>query len=207
VKILLRGGKMDLVARVQNIILRPKEEWLKIKDESADIKTLFTSYAAILAAIPAIASFIGMSFIGRRIPFLGWYRMGIARGIVYAILSYIFSLAAVAIVGFVIKALAPTFNSTPNPVQAMKVAVYSFTPAWVAGILDIIPALSPLVILASLYGLYILYLGLAAPLLDTPREKVIGYFIVSLVVAIVIMAVFSLILGGVFAVREMTAGF
>jgi hypothetical protein len=198
---------MDLVARVQNIILRPKEEWLKIKDESADIKTLFTSYAAILAAIPAIASFIGMSFIGRRIPFLGWYRMGIGRGIVYAILSYIFSLAAVAIVGFVIKALAPTFNSTPNPVQAMKVAVYSFTPAWVAGILDIIPALSPLVILASLYGLYILYLGLAAPLLDTPREKVIGYFIVSLVVAIVIMAVFSLIRGGVFAVREMTAGF
>jgi len=87
------------------------------------------------------------------------------------------------------------------------VAVYSFTPAWVAGILDIIPALSPLVVLASLYGLYILYLGLAAPLLDTPREKVIGYFIVSLVVAIVIMAIFSLVLGGVFAVREMTAGF
>lgn len=197
---------MDLRARVQNIILRPKEEWLKIKEETTDIRTLFTSYAAILAAIPAVANFIGMSFIGRRIPFLGWYRMGIVRGIVYAIFSYILSLAAVAILGFVIKALAPTFSSVSNLVQAMKLSVYSYTPAWLAGVLYIIPALSPLVLLASLYGLYILYLGIATPLLETPKDKVIGYFIVSLVVSIVLVAVFSLILSGIFAVREMASG-
>lgn len=197
---------MDLRARVQNIIIKPKEEWLKIKEETTEIKTLFTSYAAILAAIPAAANFVGMSFIGRRIPFLGWYRIGIVRGIIYAIFSYILSLVAAAVLGFVIKALAPSFSSLPNLVQAMKVAVYSFTPAWVAGVLYIIPALSPLVLLASLYGLYILYLGIAAPLLETPKDKVIGYFIVSVVVAIVVVVVFSLILGGIFTIREMASG-
>ncbi|MCX7973823.1 MAG: YIP1 family protein [Candidatus Aminicenantes bacterium] len=197
---------MDLVARVQNIVLRPKEEWLKIKEEPTDIKTLFTSYAAILAVIPAVANFIGMSLIGRRIPFLGWYRLSIPRGIVYAIFAYLLSLAAVVIVGFVIKALAPTFSSTPNLIQAMKLAVYSYTPGWVVGILYIIPALSPLVILASLYGLYLLYVGLATPLMETPKEKVFGYFLVSLVVSIVVVAVFSIILGGIFAVREMASG-
>ncbi len=197
---------MDVRARVQNIIIRPKEEWLKIKEETIDIKTLFISYAAILAAIPAVANFIGMSFIGRRIPFLGWYRMGIARGIVYAIFSYILSLVAVALLGFVIKALAPSFSSTPNLIQAMKLAAYSFTPAWLAGVFYIIPALSPLVFLASLYGLYLLYLGIAAPLLETPKDKIIGYFIVILVVSIVIVAIFSLILSAIFAVREMALG-
>ncbi len=131
---------MDLSARIQNIIIRPKEEWLKIKEETTDIKVLFTSYAAILAAIPAVANFIGMSFVGRRIPFFGWYRMGIARGIIYAIFFYILSLVAVAILGFVIKALAPSFSSVPNLIQAMKLAIYSYTPVWLAGVFYLVPA-------------------------------------------------------------------
>lgn len=197
---------MDLVARVQNIILKPKEEWPKIKEEPTPVSSLFTSYAAVLAAIPAVANFIGMSLIGRRIPFLGWYRLNIPKGLIYALLTYLFSLAAVAIVGFIIKALAPTFSSTPDLNQAMKLAVYSYTPGWVVGILYIIPALSPLVILASLYGLYLLYLGFATPLMETPKEKVIGYFLVSFVVSIIVFAVFSFIVGGLFAIREMASG-
>lgn len=197
---------MDLVARAQGIILKPKEEWVKIKAEPTNITGLFTSYAAILAAIPAVAHFIGMGFIGQKIPFIGWYRFGLGRALVYAIFAYIFSLVAVAVIGYVINALAPTFASAPNLNQAMKLAVYSYTPAWVAGILNIIPALSPLVILASLYGLYLLYLGLANPLMETPKEKVLGYFIVSIVVAFVISVIFGFILGAIFAVRGVTTG-
>ena len=40
---------MDLVSRVQGILLKPKDEWLKIKDEPATIQQLFTKYAVILA--------------------------------------------------------------------------------------------------------------------------------------------------------------
>jgi len=193
---------MDLMARAQGIILKPKEEWAKIKDEPGDIRTLFTSYAAILAAIPAIAHFIGMGFIGQRIPFIGWHRFGLGTALLYAVIAYLFSLAAVAITGFVINALAPTFSSQPNLGQAMKIAVFSYTPAWVAGVLYIIPALSPLVILASLYGLYLLYLGIATPLMGTPKEKVMGYSIVSIVVAFVVYVVFEVIRSAIFAVRS-----
>ncbi len=198
---------MDVVARAQSIVLKPKEEWVKIKAETTTIRDLLVSYAAILAAIPAIAHFIGMGLIGRRIPVLGWYRLGVGTAILYAVMAYIFSLAAVAILGFVLNALAPTFSSTPKLEQAMKIAVYSYTPAWIAGVLYIIPALSPLVIIASLYGLYLIYLGLATPLMETPKEKVIGYFIVSIVVAFVISVVFSLLLGTFFAVKGLSAGF
>ena len=57
---------MDLVARVKAIALKPKEEWVKIKAETTSVSELFTSYAMILAAIPAVAQFIGFALIGRR---------------------------------------------------------------------------------------------------------------------------------------------
>ena len=50
---------MNLVARVQAILLKPKEEWVKIKDEPTTVQQLFIPYAVILAAIPAVAQFLG----------------------------------------------------------------------------------------------------------------------------------------------------
>jgi len=191
---------MDLVSRVQQIILKPKEEWIKIKEEEISIQQLFTSYAAILIAIPSIAQFIGQSLIGRSIPFIGWYRIGIGTGLLYAILFYVSSLITVYVFGIIINALAPTFSSKQNQANAMKIAVFSLTPAWVAGVLYIIPFLGILVFLASIYSIYLLYLGFAAPLLDTPKEKVVGYLVVSVIVVIVLMAVIWIILGAILTV-------
>lgn len=191
---------MDLAARVQGILLRPKEEWVRIKEEPVSVSQLFTSYVCILAAIPAIAQFIHLALIGHRVPFLGWYRYGVGRGLLYAILLYVFTLVSVYIFGIIISALAPTFSSTKDMSNAMKLAAYSMTPSWVAGVLYIIPYLGILVMLASLYGIYILYLGFATPLMNTPKEKVVGYLVVSIVVAVVLMIVVSIILGGIFAV-------
>jgi hypothetical protein len=191
---------MDLMARVQAIALKPKEEWVKIKAETTSVSGLFTSYAMILAAIPAVAQFIGFGLIGRRYPFIGWVRMGIGTSLIRAIFSYILSLVMVYVFALIINALAPTFGSAPNQLNAMKLAVFSMTPGWVAGILYIIPFLEWLVILASLYGLYVLYLGFATPMMDTPKEKVMAYLVVSIVVVVVLSVVVGLILGAVFAV-------
>jgi hypothetical protein len=191
---------MNLIARAQGILLKPKDEWAKIKDEPATIQQLFTQYAVILAAIPAVAQFLGTAlFLGFRIP--GGGGSWITRAFLYAIFSYIMSLVVVYALGFIINALAPNFSSTPDPTRAMKLAVYSMTPAWIAGIFNLIPALWGLGLLGSLYGLYILYLGFSAPLMGTPKEKVNGYFGVSVVVAIVLTVVVGLILGAAFAIR------
>jgi hypothetical protein len=191
---------MDIVSRIQQIILKPKEEWIKIKEEKITLAELFTSYAMILLAIPAIAQFIGMSLVGRRIPFAGWYRMGVGSGLLYAIFFYVFSLVSVYVFGIIINALAPTFSSKSGATDAMKLAVYSMTPVWVAGVLYIIPFLGWLVILAGLYAIYVLYLGFACPMMETPKEKVVAYLIVSLVVVAILWVVVAIILGAIFAV-------
>jgi hypothetical protein len=196
---------MNLVARVQAILLKPKEEWVKIKDEPTTIQQLFIPYAVILAAIPAVAQFLGWAVLGFRIPYAGGSWM--TRALLYAIFSYILSLVVVYALGFIINALAPNFSSAQSLPLAMKLAVYSMTPVWIMGIFNLIPALSVLGILGSLYGLYLLYLGFATPLMGTPKEKVTGYVVVSVVVVIVLMAVVGIILGAAFAIRGVMAFF
>jgi len=191
---------MDIVSRVQALVLKPKDEWVKIKAESTTVAQLFTSYAMILAAIPAAAQFIGFGLIGRRYPFVGVIRLGIGTSLLRAIFTYVFSLITVYVFALIINALAPTFTSKPNMLNAMKLAVYSMTPGWVAGVLYIIPYLDIIVILASLYGLFILYLGFATPMMETPKDKVMGYFVVSIIVVIILSVVVWLVVGAIFAV-------
>ena len=189
---------MDIVQRVQSIILKPKEEWVKIKAEPATVAGLFTSYAMVLAAIPAGARFLG-NILVRRLPMGAVFPLG--QALVNAIVTYVYALAAVFLFALIISELAPNFGSAKNLTAALKLSVYSMTPGWVAGILYIIPGLWILGILAGLYGLYVLYLGFDTPMMETPKDKVMSYMVVSIVVVIVLYVVFSLILGGIFAVR------
>ncbi len=188
---------MDLVQRVQAIILKPKDEWVKIKGESTPVAGLFTSYAVVLAAIPPAAQLLGRLLFPEHIPFRSVVLWGVGRALEYAIVSYIFALVSTYVFGFIINALAPNFSSPQNLPNAMKLAVYSMTPAWIAGILNIIPGLSILVTLASLYGLYILYMGFDSPMMETPKDKVLGYLVVSIVVVIALLLVSGLVVGGI----------
>jgi len=191
---------MELIPRVQGILLKPKVEWEKIKGEKTTIAQLYTSYVIFLAAIPAIAQFIGYGIVGIRIPFVGWYRFGLVNSLVRSVVYYALTLAAVYVVALVINALANSFGSKPNMENAFKLAVYTMTPSWVAGALYIIPALAILVLLAAIYGAYILYLGLSAGIMETPKDKVAPYTGVIIVVAFVVMLVIGLILGAIFSV-------
>jgi hypothetical protein len=79
----------------------------------------------------------------------------------------------------------------------LKVAVYSYTPAWIAGALRIVPLLGIFAIFAALYGLYLLFLGLPR-LMKCPEDKALGYTAVVVVCAIVLSVVVASI-GGVIA--------
>lgn len=191
---------MDLIPRVQGLIMKPKEEWVKIKGESTPIPQLFMNYALFLVLISGVAQFIGYGLVGISVPFVGMYRVGIIsallRGVVFAGLQ----LVSAYIFGLIINALAPTFGSKPNLENAMKLAVYSLTPGWIGGVFYIIPALAFLAFIASLYGLYVMYLGFSNPMMGTPQDKVMGYTVASVVAAIVLIAVVSLVLGAIFAI-------
>lgn len=186
---------MNLVERAKNIVLTPAKEWDVIKGESLSITDMFTKYAMILAAIPAVAGLIGNSLIGISYGF-GTFRVPIGSSLVWAILQYVLSLGGVYLFAFIIDALAPSFGCAKNLAASMKVVVFSYTAAWIAGVLMVIPALAVLVSIASIYSLYLLYIGLAK-VKDVPKDKMVGYYVVSIVVAVVIFFVIGLIVSRV----------
>ena len=183
---------MDLQTRVMNILTKPKDEWPVIGAESTDVATLYKSYIAILAAIPPIGTFIGMTLIGVGVPLLGTYRLSIAHGITTAVMQYVLALVGVYIAAMVIDRLAPTFQSQSSAIQALKLVAYAWTATWIAGVVSIVPALAALGILAGLYSIYLFYLGVT-PMMKTPSEKVVPYMVVSALVIIVVMAVMGVI--------------
>jgi hypothetical protein len=192
---------MTLIDRVKNIILTPKTEWPVIDRESGEVTYLFTSYVAILAAIPAICGFIGTSIIGFNVPSMGTVRLGVASGLGNAIVTYLLTFLIVYVVALIVDALAPTFSGRKDFPSALKLTVYSYTPAWISGIFLLIPGLRFLSIL-GLYGLYLLYLGLP-PLMKSSQEKSLGYAAAVVVCAIVIGLILGMIQAALFSFPQM----
>jgi tetrahydromethanopterin S-methyltransferase subunit C len=179
---------VDIKTRVRNILLTPNTEWPVIAEEPAETGAVVTGYVMPLAAIGAVAGFIGGSIVGMSLPFLGRYRVPIITGLTGAVFTFIFAIVGVFVLAFIINALAPTFGAQKDSDRAFKVAVYSYTPAWIAGVLQILPGLAILGVFAALYGLYLLYLGLPA-LMKCPQDKAVGYTAVVVVCAIVLSIV------------------
>jgi hypothetical protein len=182
---------MNVIERVKGILLTPKTEWLVIANEPGDAQYLFANYVAILAAIPAIAGFIGTSLVGFTVPTVGTIRLGIAAGILNAILTYVLAFVISYLVALIADGLAPTFGGQKNFAGALKLTVYSYTPGWLAGIFTIIPSLAFLGIL-GLYALYLFWAG-APVLMRVPQERAIGYTAAVVVCAIVLAIVIGLI--------------
>lgn len=186
---------MALVSRVKGILMTPKAEWAIIDNESTTVGSLYTSYIIPLAAIGPICTFIGMSLVG-------FNMLGVAvkwpvdLGLESAIVRYALSLVSVYVLALIIDALAPNFGGQKNSIQALKVAAYSSTAAWVAGVFMLVPALGILAIL-GLYSFYLMFLGLPV-LMKAPEEKAAGYVIVVVVCAIVLYVVVGQITNRVF---------
>ena len=177
---------MNIVDRAKNMIMKPKQEWQVIDGETHTVKDLYVNYAMILAAIPAVAKFIGFSIVGLG-GVLSQYRIPIASGVALMVVGYVLSLASVYVLALIVDALAPNFGSQKNFIQALKLSVFAMTAAWLAGIFSLLPALSILGLL-GLYSLYVLYLGMPV-LMKTPADKLVPYFVVVLIAAIVVHVV------------------
>ena len=182
----------NILQRAKDMILKPKETWAEIDGETETVQSLYVPYVLILATIGPLAQLIGGQIFGYRFLTISVYPP-LGGAIVGALLSYVMTLIGVYVVALVIDALAPTFGGQKNPIQALKVAVYSATAGWLAGIFGIIPALAILGLL-GLYSLYLLYLGLPR-LMKAPEDKALVYTVVVVVVTAIIYFIIAAIVG------------
>jgi hypothetical protein len=99
--------------------------------------------------------------------------------------------AVVYVLALIIDALAPQFGGRKDLAGALRLAVYSYTPVWLAGIFLLVPGLSFLVVL-GLYAVYPLWAGLPV-LMQVPAEKALPFTAVVAGCGLVIAAGFGLL--------------
>ncbi len=182
---------MNAIERAKNIIISPNKEWDIIALEKPDTGQIITSYVLLLAGAAAVAAFIGYGLIGFNFGLLHY--ASVTWGIYYALNVLVGAIAGVFISALVIDALAPSFGSEKNMGHSVQLVAYSYTPAWVGGLLSIFPPIAIVGSLAGLYGFYLMYIGMPK-LKKTPADKHAGYFVVSIVTLIVVYCIIYFIM-------------
>ncbi len=182
--------------RAQEICLNPKTIWPKLRDEAATTQSLYIGYIAVLAAIPFVAQFLRMVTLGMTGPLGIHVRWSFLNGLIATIFNYALALAVIFIAAVALEKLAPKFGGSAGRLNGLKLAAYSMTPAMLAGILNLVPALFLLVLLAGIYSLYLFWAGIPV-MTSVPQEKRLAYFgasigvtfLAALILSVVVMSI------------------
>lgn len=197
---------MSLITRVQNIALRPKEEWPVIAGETTSVASLYMGVIIPLALIGPVCMFLSALVFGQRIPVLN-VTVHPAMGVLFGsmVVSYVLALVAAGVTAVIVEKLAPSFQSSGDLTQALKLVAYSQAPFWVSGVLNFIPIIGVLTFLVALYGLYLVYLGMPV-IMKTPPDKVLPYLLVVIGVSIVLWIVISVVTSAIVGTGVMLQG-
>jgi hypothetical protein len=184
-----------IINRAKKLILRPIEVWNEIAQENTPSAQVLTGYVLPLALIPAIASFIGYGFIGFNVGIFGQVA-SVKWGVGQAVSSLAGTFVGIVVSAYMIKILAPNFSTQLSFGKAISLVSYAYTPALVAGVFYVVPALAILALVGGIYSLYVLYLGFQ-PMTGVPQSHKSGYFWASLVVTIIVFVVVSVVVAAI----------
>lgn len=176
----------SLLARARSLILRPEGSWDRIEAEPANPNDIYKAYVLPLAAVPSVCGLIGvLAFRGFHIASVS-VRRSFAGSLIEAVMSYALTVVLVFLMAVVIEVVAGLFGGVRDRGQAFKLAAYSGTAFWVAGIFALYPSLTfPAGVLGGIYSLYTLNLGLPK-MMKVDRERALSCFAVILLAAIVL---------------------
>lgn len=188
---------MSIVQRAKDVLLNPKTAWPAIEAESATVQSIYVPYVVALAAISAVAGFIGMSIVG--VGGFGFsYRVPMLSGLLHMVVGFVLALVMVFVMALIANALAPTFGGQKNQIGALKLIAYGSTAGFLGGVFSVFPAASILGLLAALYSVYLIYTGVPV-LMKCPAGKALPYTAVLLVCGVVaglVLAWTSAMFGG-----------
>jgi hypothetical protein len=169
---------------VWGLFFHPKQEWKSIKGERCSIGKCYCSHVLILAAIPAIAGYVGTTQVGWSFGGFEVHKLTTQSALQIAIVTYLTMLVAVFSLGKAIHWMGQTYGSKQTLPQAIALAAYTATPLWIMGIFFLYPILwvNMLIGLPALaYTVYLLYTGVPV-MMNVTQER--GFLFASAVLAV-----------------------
>ncbi len=183
-----------LLNHVWGLFAHPEDEWKTIRKERCSVTRCYCSHVLILAAIPAIAGYIGTTQVGWDVP--GGreiHKLTQQSALQISILFYFAMLVAVLSVGAMIHWMGKTYGSKQPLSQCIVLASYTATPLFLIGAMLLYPLLwlNMLIGLPALaYTVYLLYTGVPV-MMGVTKER--GFLFASAVLAVGLVMLVALL--------------
>jgi hypothetical protein len=175
-----------ILSRAYGLMREPKKEWEQIRAEETTVANILIGYVAPLAALPIVCDLIGQSMFAHAL------QLDFGQSLIRAMITWLISIGIVFFLGIVVNVAAESFEAEKNNLAAQKIAAYSYTPAFLSGVLLLWPPLGWLPLVALAWGVFIMFRGLPV-LMRAPQESSPGYAatvtIAAMIGTIVLLAV------------------
>lgn len=186
---------MAFLSHTLGIMLHPDTEWKAIRNEKHSFKQVFLSHVPLLALIPTISFFIGVTQVGWSIGSADPVKLTVMSAIELCVLSYFALLLGVFVLGEFINWMAKTYGvkgtEEERHYEGTALAVYITTPVFLVGIFGLYPDLwlnAIATMIAGAYAIYLVYEGIPI-LMNISKEQAFMYATSVVTVGLVMMVV------------------
>jgi|SRR5690554_1922791 hypothetical protein len=179
---------MAMLQHTLGVFLNPDRAWRKIREERHSFLRVFLVHTPLLALIPVVAAYFGVTQVGWSIGNGGVVKLTSESALWLSTGAYVALLIAVYILGEYINWMSRSFGVADDVNQrhsaGTALAVYSSTPMMLGGIILLYPQLwivAAVFIAAVCYSIYLIYEGIPI-LMNIPKER--GFIYASSVVTV-----------------------
>jgi hypothetical protein len=175
------------------IMLHPDSEWKAIRNEKHSFKQVFMSHVPLLALIPVVSFFIGVTQVGWSIGGADPIKLTVLSALELCGLTYVALLIGVYVLGEFINWMAKTYGVRDSEerrhYEGTALAVYVTTPVFLVGIFGLYPDLwlnAAVTLIAGAYAVYLIYEGIPI-LMNISKEQAFMFASSVVTIGLVLM--------------------
>lgn len=180
-----------LLSHTMGIFTHPDQEWKAIRDDKESANSVFLSHIPLLALIPCVSAFIGVTQFGWSFGAGPINKLTVESAFTVVAISYVAIIVGVYLFGLFVDWMAETFGAADSAEnhRGIALAVYVATPMLVMGVLNLYPAIwfnAMATLVAGAYSVYLLYEGIPI-LMNIEKERGFLYASAALCVGLVLV--------------------
>jgi len=186
---------MAFLEHTLGIMLHPDDEWKAIRNEKHSFKQVFLSHVPLLALIPVVSFFIGVTQVGWSIGSGDPVKLTVMSALELCGLTYFSLLIGVFVLGEFINFMAKTYgvkdSEEKRHYEGTALAVYITTPVFLVGIFGLYPDIWLNAIayaIAGAYAVYLVYEGIPI-LMNISKEQAFMYATSVVTIGLVMMVI------------------
>ncbi|UZK03123.1 Yip1 family protein [Venatoribacter cucullus] len=174
-----------MLNHVLGLLTRPRHQWHMLRlQHSNSIVEVFIRYLLLLALIPTLALLVGTTLVGWSVAGSAPLLLSVQTAVPMALVFYLLLLVGVVMMAYIMFGMEHYFGIEPDFERCLVFTIFTSVPLFLAGLSGLYPMLLfniPVVLAASAYSLYLLFVGLPVFMDLTPQQG--AKFAIAIVVA------------------------